>query len=196
MRCDARRASRNRPKNAPNLAIGSLPTTAPFDFRSPEQFSSTAKEIYSNLVYSSKLGGCIGPDNRYFQNDARNRFWSAQARSHRSVGLDREGKREKKKSHLPTKRCHPRIWRTLPCFRAATAGSVSKAFRSRFPSPVVTASCWPATLRSSCAIAREQVRGGVSARSRPRSTTMSLSAGVVAHRRQSSVGPSVSIAPA
>ena len=47
-----------------------------------------------------------------------------------------------------------------------------------------------------CATAREHVRGGVSARSGPRPTAMSLIMEVVAHRRQSSVGPSVSIAPA
>jgi hypothetical protein len=43
---------------------------------------------------------------------------------------------------------------------------------------------------------REHVRGGVSARSGPKPTAMSLIVEVVAHRRQSSVGPSVSIAPA
>jgi hypothetical protein len=37
--------------------------------------------------------------------------------------------------------------------------------------------------------AREHVRGGVSARSRPGPTAMSLIMEVVAHRRQSSVGP-------
>src|ERR1700681_2562931 len=39
-------------------------------------------------------------------------------------------------------------------------------------------------------------RGGVSARSGQKPTAMSLIMEVVAHRRQSSVGPSVSIAPA
>src|ERR1017187_9225260 len=104
--------------------------------------------------------------------------------------------RPKKKSRPPAKRSHPQIWRTSPCFRAVTAGSVSKAFRSRFPSPVATASCWPATLQSSCAIAREHVQGQPSARSPLKPTAMSLIMEVVAHRRQSSVGPSVSIAPA
>jgi hypothetical protein len=42
----------------------------------------------------------------------------------------------------------------------------------------------------------EHVRGGVSARLGPRPTAMSLIVEEVAHRRQSSVGPSVSIAPA
>ncbi len=37
--------------------------------------------------------------------------------------------------------------------------SVSKASRTRFPSPVATASCWPEGLRLFCAIAREHVQG-------------------------------------
>ena len=49
--------------------------------------------------------------------------------------------------------------------------------------------CWPGGLRLFCATACEHVRGGVSARSRPGPTAMSLIMEVVAHRRQSSVGP-------
>src|ERR1022692_2727423 len=83
----------------------------------------------------------------------------------------------------------PKIWRTSPCFRAATAGSVSKAFRSRFPSPVVIAFCWPGGLRLFCAIAREHVQGQPSAKSPLKPTVMSLIMEGVARRRQSSVGP-------
>ena len=56
---------------------------------------------------------------------------------------------------MPARRVRRQIWRTSPCFRAAIAGSMSKALRSRFHSPAVTACCWPVTLRSSCAIALE-----------------------------------------
>jgi len=73
--------------------------------------------------------------------------------------------------------------------RAATAGSVSKAFRSRFPSPVVIAFCWPGGLRLFCAIAREHVQGQPSAKSPLKPTVMSLVMEGVARRRQSSVAP-------
>ena len=80
--------------------------------------------------------------------------------------------------------------------RAATAGSVSKAFRSRFPSPVVIAFCWLGGLRLFCAIAREHVQGQPSARSPLKPTAMSLITEAAAPQRQSYAAPSVSTEPA
>src|ERR1022692_1991170 len=103
-------------------------------------------------------------------------------------GLIQEKQTEKKVTPSG-KKIHPQIWRTSPCCRAVTAGSVSETFRTRFPSPVATASCWAATPRSSCAIAREHVQGQPSAKSPLKPTVMSLIMEGVARRRLSSVGP-------
>jgi len=64
-----------------------------------------------------------------------------------------------------------------------------KGIPEPIPLTVVIAFCWPGGLRLFCATAPEHVRGGVSARSRPVPIAMSLIMEVVAHRRQSSVGP-------
>src|ERR1700730_6556251 len=50
------------------------------------------------LSIRPKRGGAAGPDNRHLQNDARNRFRSAQARSHSPVGLDTE-QADRRKGH-------------------------------------------------------------------------------------------------
>src|ERR1700687_4865338 len=50
------------------------------------------------LSIRPKRGAAVGPDNRHLQNDARNRFRSAQARSHSPVGLD-TGQADRRKSH-------------------------------------------------------------------------------------------------
>jgi hypothetical protein len=48
------------------------------------------------------------------------------------AGQRRGGERRpKKKRRMPARRFPPQIWHTSRCFRAATAGSVSKAFRNR-----------------------------------------------------------------
>jgi len=53
---------------------------------------------HRTLWLSSADGGSVGPDNRHLQNDARNRFRSAQARSHNPVGLD-TGEADRRESH-------------------------------------------------------------------------------------------------
>jgi AraC-like DNA-binding protein len=58
---------------------------------------------HRTLWLSRADGGSVGPDNRHLQNDARNRFRSAQARSHSPVGLE-TGKQTEEKSRLPAKR--------------------------------------------------------------------------------------------
>src|ERR1035438_617760 len=50
------------------------------------------------LWLSRAEGGEVGPDNRHLQNVARNRFRSAQARSHSTVGLD-TGEADRRESH-------------------------------------------------------------------------------------------------
>src|SRR5580698_858845 len=50
------------------------------------------------LSIRPKKGGSVGPDNRHLQNDARNRFRSAQARSHSPVGR-KTGEADRRKSH-------------------------------------------------------------------------------------------------
>jgi len=59
------------------------------------------RELIRSLVILSirpKYGGFIGPYNRHLQNDARNRFQSAQARCHSPVG-PKTGKADRRKSH-------------------------------------------------------------------------------------------------
>ena len=140
---------------------------------------------HRTLWLSRADGDSVGPDNRHLQNDARNRFRSAQARSHSPVGLD-TGEADRRESHAFRQK---EFTYRSGALRAVTAGSVSEAFRPRFPSPVATASCWTATLRSSCAIAREHVQGQPSAKSPLKPRVMSLIMEGVARRRQSSVGP-------
>src|SRR6185437_7437376 len=64
-------------------------------------FSAGGRELLKNpnlLSIRPKEGGYVGPDNRHLQNNARNRFRSAQARSHRPVGFD-TGWSDRRKSH-------------------------------------------------------------------------------------------------
>ncbi|HUV96980.1 MAG TPA: cupin domain-containing protein [Acidobacteriaceae bacterium] len=53
---------------------------------------------HRTLWLSRADGGSVGPNHRHLQNDARNRFRSAQTRSHSPVGLD-TGETDRRKSH-------------------------------------------------------------------------------------------------
>ncbi len=70
-------------------------------YRRVEFFGGGRELLKSPNILSirPKQGGYIGPDNRHLQNDARNRFRSAQARSHSSVGRE-TGKSGRRKSHV------------------------------------------------------------------------------------------------
>jgi hypothetical protein len=146
--------------------------------------------------FSNADGGSVGSDNRHLQNDACNRIRPAPARSNSPVGRE-TGKSGRRKSHaFRQEDVTHRFGALRHAFARQLLAECGREFRSQFPSPAAIAFCWRGELRSFCATAREHLRSGLSARSGPRPKAMLPIMEVVAHRRQSSVGPSVSIAPA
>src|ERR1039457_704193 len=67
-------------------------------FACPTSEAAQFRTVLTELWLSRADGGSVGPDNRHLQNDARNRFRSAQARSHSPVGLD-TGEADRRESH-------------------------------------------------------------------------------------------------
>jgi len=139
-------------------------------------------------------GGSVGPDNRHLQNDARNRLWSAQARSHSPLGLDGRTSRPKKRFTHAEKGISPRDLAHFAMLSRGNCWLNVEGFRSRFPSQVETCLLLGGDFDCFAHQAREHVRGHLP-RNRGQCQKQCAHCGEVAHRRQSSVGPSVSIAP-
>ena len=140
------------------------------------------------FVYSSRQGDYIGSNNRHLQDDARNAFGLHRLEATAPWGVRQENQNEEKvtlsdKEKTPTDSAHFAMLSRGNCWLSVEGVSE--------PIPLTGGDCFSLAPGTSIVL-RDSPRTrprGLSARSAPAPTAMSLCVAEVAHRRPSSVDP-------